>query len=73
MPKKSLGKLKKANRPDFLEGEFSLPKLEENVLKFWEEQQIFEKSVETTGKKKKEFHKQIFWRFLGKKCKKMAF
>jgi len=33
------------SRQHFLEGEFNLPKLEEKVLKFWDERQIFEKSL----------------------------
>src|SRR3990167_5806156 len=32
--------------------DFSLPKLEEKILKFWEENQIFEKSLKKTKKGK---------------------
>ncbi|HVO28661.1 MAG TPA: class I tRNA ligase family protein [Candidatus Paceibacterota bacterium] len=32
--------------PDFLDGEFDLPRLEEKILKFWDENGIFEKSLE---------------------------
>jgi isoleucyl-tRNA synthetase len=40
-------------KPDFLGGEFQLPSLEEQVLKYWEENHIFEKSLEVNlGKKK---------------------
>jgi isoleucyl-tRNA synthetase len=35
---------------NFLEGEFNLPKLEEKVLKFWDEHKIFEKSLAKKGK-----------------------
>src|ERR1700690_4648586 len=38
--------------PNFLEGEFSLPQVEEKVLKFWDEHGIFEKSLaKNKGKK----------------------
>jgi isoleucyl-tRNA synthetase len=51
--KKTPGKKKSAvTRPDFLEGEFSLPKSEERVLTFWRERQIFEKSVAKNTPKK---------------------
>jgi len=33
------------SRPDFLSGGFNLPKLEEQVLTFWNDHKIFEKSV----------------------------
>jgi isoleucyl-tRNA synthetase len=39
-------------RHDFLEGEFNLPKLEEKVLKFWDERHIFEKSLQGNQGKK---------------------
>ncbi|HEX4104105.1 MAG TPA: class I tRNA ligase family protein [Candidatus Paceibacterota bacterium] len=44
---------KKATKPtahNFLEGGFDLPKLEEKVLKFWKENDIFEKSLEKNKK-----------------------
>lgn len=36
---------KNAKTPNFLEGEFNLPQVEEKVLKFWDEQHIFEQSL----------------------------
>ena len=39
-------------RQDFLEGEFNLPKLEEKVLRFWDERHIFEKSLQGNQGKK---------------------
>src|SRR5258708_2393577 len=41
---------------NFLEGEFNLPQLEEKVLKFWDEQHIFEKSLARPGSKKFVFY-----------------
>ncbi len=61
-PVKSVKKAKKAKRvakvqlsekPNFLEGEFSLPKAEEEVLKFWDERKIFQKSVEINKREKR--------------------
>jgi len=60
--KSKLGAKKKTvvSRPDFLEGEFSLPQSEEKVLAFWKEHRIFEKSVlknapKGKGRAKKDF------------------
>ncbi len=49
-----------AKKHVFLNGEFNLPELEEEVLKFWDERNIFEKSVaknkaKTTTAKQKNF------------------
>lgn len=44
MPNKKLGK-------NFLEKEFNLPKLEEQILNFWKTRRIFEKSLEKTKNK----------------------
>src|SRR5258708_39593084 len=41
---------------NFIEGEFNLPRLEEKVLKFWDEQHIFEKSLAKPGSKKFVFY-----------------
>jgi isoleucyl-tRNA synthetase len=35
-------------RPEFFKGDLNLPKLEEEVLKFWDERKIFEKSLQAT-------------------------
>jgi isoleucyl-tRNA synthetase len=44
--KKTTSPKKKAKHtPNFLEGEFSLPKLEEKVLAFWESDDVFQKSL----------------------------
>ena len=37
-------------KPNFLEGEFNLPKLEEKILAFWDEHKVFEKSLEQKEK-----------------------
>lgn len=62
MPKPSSGKKNKSktqSKPDFFKGEFSLPKIEEEVLTFWDERKVFEKSLEenkgATGTKGKTF------------------
>ena len=44
----------------FLEGDFDLPKLEEKVLKFWDERQIFEKSLARNKSKGKNVRAKNF-------------
>jgi len=52
--KKNSAKKAVASHPDFLgSGEFSLPQSEERVLNFWNERNIFEKSVTKNAAKKK--------------------
>lgn len=47
--------VKKTKLPgSFFEGEFKLPELEERVLKFWKDRQIFEQSVDPRRNKGKE-------------------
>jgi isoleucyl-tRNA synthetase len=51
-PKKAVKPAKLVHAPKFLgEGEFKLPELEESVLKFWDEQHIFEKSLSKKSSK----------------------
>ena len=50
-PKKRPPK-KSAAPPDFLDGPFALPQLEERVLKFWDKRGIFEKSLAENAPKK---------------------
>jgi isoleucyl-tRNA synthetase len=45
---------------NFLDGEFNLPQLEEKVLKFWEERNIFEKSLEKNKAKGKSAQSKQF-------------
>jgi isoleucyl-tRNA synthetase len=52
MPRKSVKQSKPA-KPNFLDGEFNLPKLEEKVLEFWETHKIFEKSLAPRGARDK--------------------
>ena len=51
MPKKQSSKSKHVKK-DFLEGELNLPRIEEKILSFWNERQIFEKSLKKTEKGK---------------------
>jgi isoleucyl-tRNA synthetase len=42
---KNTKNIKSAKAPSFIDGEFNLPQTEEKVLKFWDEQHIFEQSL----------------------------
>ncbi len=44
MPKKTT----KSSKPNFLDGEFNLPKIEEKILDYWDSRKIFEKSLGQT-------------------------
>ncbi|MDE2018802.1 MAG: class I tRNA ligase family protein [Patescibacteria group bacterium] len=52
---------KSSEKPDFLKGEFNLPKLEEEVLAFWGSNKIFEKSLREDEDRKADKKEFVFY------------